>query len=221
MTEAVIFDMDGLLVDSEPYWRVAEQNVFGRLSKAPGENEFEKMMGNRIQEVIRSWYEKNPWENFSPEQTQQEIVEEVHRLVIAHASLLPGVQEIFSFFRSRNIPVALASSSPYALIESLMHHYGLIGHFKTVHSAENEPYGKPHPAVFITTAYKLGIDPQKCLVFEDSFNGIIAAKAARMKCVAVPAKEHFAQERFSAADMKLKSLLEFTEEKWRAVSDEY
>jgi sugar-phosphatase len=215
MIEAVIYDMDGLLVDSEPWWRVAESNVFGRLSKAPSEAEFERMMGNRIQEVIRQWYERHPWPDFDAEATRLEIVNEVGRLVIEHAALLPGVKESLRFFRSKKLPVVLASSSPLHLIEKLTQHYGIYHEFDAFFSAENEPYGKPHPAVFITAADAIKTEASHCLVLEDSFNGVIAAKAARMKCVAIPAKEYFHQTRFDCADLKLASLLDFSEEHWK------
>ena len=218
MIEAVIFDMDGLLVDSEPWWRVAEGNVFGRLSQCPTEEDFERMMGNRVQEVIRQWHERYPWENFSEETTMSEIITEVSGLVTGNAQLLPGVKETLQFFAERNLPIALASSSPLQLIRLLMTHYGIYDAFSVVCSAEHESHGKPHPAVFLSAARHLGVDPTRCLVFEDSFNGLIAAKAARMKCVVVPMASHFEQTRFDCADLKLKSLLEFSEAYWKQLN---
>jgi mannitol-1-/sugar-/sorbitol-6-/2-deoxyglucose-6-phosphatase len=216
MIQAVIFDMDGLLVDSEPWWRVAETRVFGRLSKAPSAADFENMMGNRIEEVIRNWHAKHPWPNFSEKETKEEIVAEVGNLVIQNAQLMPGVEKTLHYFAERNISIALASSSPLALIRRLMQHYGIYEAFSVVCSAEFEDYGKPHPAVFLTAARHLHADPQNCLVFEDSFNGLIAAKAARMKSVVVPASEQYHQSRFDIADLKLKSLEEL-EDKGRAL----
>ncbi len=218
MIDAVIFDMDGLLVDSEPWWRVAETNVFGRLSVAPSEADFERMMGNRIQEVIRQWHDSHPWPDADFEVTQNEIVDEVARLVITNAGLLPGVSETIAFCKKQNVPVALASSSPLRLIKKLMTHYGIYDQFDLVRSAESEPYGKPHPAVFLTTASHLHINPLRCLVFEDSFNGVLAAKAARMKCVAVPEMRVYNQPRFAIADLKLHSLLEFDAACWEKLN---
>ena len=86
--------------------------------------------------------------------------------------------------------------------------------FRVVHSAEQEEYGKPHPAVFLTTAKHLRISPAHCLVIEDSFNGLIAAKAARMKTVVIPMAEQWNEARFDIADSKLKSLREFSEPEW-------
>ena len=123
-----------------------------------------------------------------------------------------------AFFKEKKVPVALASSSPLRLIEKLMRHYGIYDQFDLVRSAEFEPYGKPHPAVFITTASKLHINPLRCLVFEDSFNGVLAAKAARMKCVAVPEMRVYNQPRFAIADLKLPSLLEFDAACWEKLN---
>ena len=200
--------MDGLLVDSEPWWRVAESNIFGMLSVSPTEDEFEKMMGNRIQEVITNWHAKHPWDDFSLEKTMNDIVDEVGRLVTENAQLMPGVIDSLEYFKQKNIPIALASSSPLRLIQKLITNYQIDHYFTVVRSAEFEQRGKPHPDVFLSTANALNVSPEACLVFEDSYNGVLAAKAAGMKCVAVPAPEHHAQERFDIADWKWKSLME-------------
>lgn len=218
MISGVIFDMDGLLVDSEPWWREAETNVFGRLSRAPEAADFELMMGNRIEEVIARWRVKHPWQGMSDDAVKVAIVDEVQRLVTTHAQLMPGVRELLKRLREKKMPVALASSSPLRLIRGLMQFYGIYDNFHVVCSAEVEEYGKPHPAVFLTAARQLGIDPVEILVFEDSFNGVIAAKAARMKCVAVPAPEHAAQSRFAAADLVIPSLTVFDEQLWQTLS---
>lgn len=217
MIAAAIYDMDGLIVDSEPYWREAESAVFGRLSKAPSPADFEVMMGRQIKEVILHWHSVAPWENFSPEKTQKEILAEVARLVKVNAKLLPGVKESIDFFRNKGLKIGLASSSPLYLIRDLMQHYGLLEHFSVICSAEFESHGKPHPAVFLKAAEELGVKADECVVLEDSFNGLISAKAARMKCIVVPEKNSFTQTRFDIADMKLSSLMEISEEKWEMV----
>ena len=86
----------------------------------------------------------------------------------------------------------------------------IIGHyFKIIHSAEEEQYGKPHPSIFLSAAQKMGVKPTECLVFEDSFHGIIASLAAKMKVVAIPDKMHKNSAKFEIATVKLGSLLEF------------
>jgi mannitol-1-/sugar-/sorbitol-6-/2-deoxyglucose-6-phosphatase len=97
---------------------------------------------------------------------------------------------------------------------NLVSHFGIGGMFNVIRSSEHEKYGKTHPAVFLTTAEALHTAPVNCLVFEDSFNGLIAAKAARMKCVAVPAENHFLNPKFDIADLKLRSLEQFNDARW-------
>lgn len=218
MISAVLFDMDGLLVDSEPLWRIAESKVLGRLSVAPEEEDFEQMMGWQIKEVIQNWYNQHPWINFSIEKTQAEILAEVENLVKENAVLLPGVLSTLEFFKTKNIPIALASSSPMSLIANLMTHFNLTKKFNVMVSAENEKRGKPHPDVFLTTAKLLQVNPKNCLVLEDSYNGLIAAKSAGMKCIVVPCAENFSQSKFDIADLKLASLEEFSESHWETLS---
>ncbi|HLG03309.1 MAG TPA: hexitol phosphatase HxpB [Bacteroidia bacterium] len=210
MIEAAIFDMDGLLIDSEPYWRQAESKIFGKLCVAPSEEEFERMMGNQIGEVIRHWHNLHPWESPALPEVEKMILGEVAHLVKINSQLMPGAEKVIRFFKDQKIPIALASSSPLQLILELVSFYGIGGYFNVIKSAEHERYGKPHPAVFISTAEALHTEPARCLVFEDSFNGVLAAKSAKMKCIAVPAANHFKQTRFDIADFKLRSLVDFS-----------
>jgi sugar-phosphatase len=94
-----------------------------------------------------------------------------------------------------------------------------IGHyFDAFASAEHLPFGKPHPQVYMDCARALSANPLHCIAFEDSFNGLIAAKAARMKCVAIPVQDQYHLPKWGAADLKLNSLLEFDDEQLRALA---
>ena len=104
--------------------------------------------------------------------------------------------------------MAIASSSYLKIIEAVVKRLKLKGFFDVIYSAEFEKYGKPNPGTFLTTAEKLGVSPMKCLVFEDSLNGVIAAKAARMITIAVP---EFDNPKFIIADKILNSLEEWNE----------
>ena len=122
---------------------------------------------------------------------------------------MPGVTHIIRFFYERNFKIGVASSSPLGMIELVTEMCGIKNFVQAMSSAEYLPYGKPHPQVYLDCAASLDADPLSCLCFEDSFPGLIAAKAARMKCVVVP---HFSQqkdERWAAADLKLSSLQNF------------
>ena len=124
---------------------------------------------------------------------------------------MPGLNYIFDFFSTRNFKIGLASSSPLELIGLVMRIAGIEKHVQAVSSAETLTYGKPHPEVYLNCAEQLGSNPLNCICFEDSFNGMISAKAARMKCVLVPHHSQLKEERWSAADLKLSSLQNFGE----------
>jgi sugar-phosphatase len=96
--------------------------------------------------------------------------------------------------------LALASSSPRAIIDAALARLGLDRAFDVVRSAEHEPFGKPHPGLLLSTATELGVSPLDCVVLEDSLTGVIAAKAARMACVAVPFDHPEHDPRFVVAD---------------------
>lgn len=214
MIEAVIFDMDGLLVDSEPLWREAEKKVFATVDIHLTDADFEHFMGFKINEVVDFWFQQKSWTVKSKEDVENEILDELEFLIDTQAVAMAGVERWLQFFKAKEIPMAIASSSPTLIITSVLKRLNIGEYFKVVHSAEMERFGKPHPAVYITAAKQLKVNAVNCLVFEDSFNGLIAAKAARMKTVSVPEGKAYDQSRFDIADFKLRSLEEFTEEIW-------
>ncbi len=211
MIEAVIFDMDGLLIDSEPLWRQAEITAFGKVGLHLAPQECMQTLGLRIDEAVAFWYQKHPWKGATPGEVEQDIAREF-MLLLKQAGPMEGVGQTMEFFRQKGLPLGLASSSTLDVIEAVIEKLGIASYFKVVCSAEHEEFGKPHPAVFITTARKLGASPVATLAFEDSFNGLLSAKAARMKTVAVPEAAHYHQTRFDIADVKLRSLAGFTPE---------
>lgn len=205
-SKAIIFDMDGLLINSEPYWKIAEKKVFRKLGLTLTDTLLQQVMGFRLSEVVTHWYQYQPWQNPNFEQTENEILECVEILIQEHAEAMPGVYELLAFLAAQNIPMALASSSAMSLINMVIDKLAINRYFDVVCSAEIEPYGKPHPGIFLTAAKKLNAIPSNCLVIEDSINGVIAAKAARMKCVSVPELASASDKRFAIADLQLASL---------------
>ena|SRR5690625_1637365 len=217
MIKTVIFDMDGLLVDSEPLWREAMEHVFAGMDIYLSKDDYVKTIGLRTTEVVDYWHKQCGWKDKSTEQVSQEILEEVVERVLQKGVLMEGATYILDFFKQRGFKIGLASSSPMLMINTVLEHFHLKDYFLTRHSGEHQDYGKPHPSVYLSCAEELGADPLKCLVFEDSLNGLIAAKAARMKAVVVPEKENRDKPEFSLADMKLHSLKEFTEDTLKVI----
>lgn len=212
MIDTVIFDMDGLLVDSEPLWTIAMQEVFATVNARISPEMAHHTTGLRTAEVIDYWYDYFKWEGKSKQQVADEIIESIGSLVMTKGKLMEGVLPVLELFRKKDFKMGLASSSPLVFIEKVLHHFGLGEYFSQLASGEFEPYGKPHPGVYLTCAQRLESSPLNCLAFEDSINGMIAAKAARMKVVAVPEEHNRNNPRYALADLKLDSLTQFTEE---------
>lgn len=209
-THLVIFDMDGLLVNSEPCWKQAEKEVFTLYGLHLTDELLTQVMGFRLNEVVKHWYNYKPWPNPDFAAVEKQIFTRVKQLIIANATAMPGVYETLELLAKHNYKLALASSSAMELIEVVLTKLQISHYFSFVCSAQAVEFGKPHPAIFLHVAQQLQVDAEKCLVFEDSINGVIAAKAARMKCIAVPEYHACSDVRYAIADKKLTSLLEFS-----------
>jgi sugar-phosphatase len=122
---------------------------------------------------------------------------------------MPGLYSCLNHLKNNGITIGLASSSPLALIDVVVDKLNIRSYFSAFASAEDLPFGKPHPQVYLNCAMALEQPPSRCICFEDSFNGLISAKSARMLCIAIPAPEFRHQPRFQAADLILNSLEEF------------
>jgi sugar-phosphatase len=208
---AAIYDLDGLLVDSEPWWVEAEVEVY-RAVGAPMTPELcRETTGQRLDEAVGHWFARFPWSGPTRGEVLRRILARAEELIVARASPKPGVQESLAVMRRAGLRCALASSSPTTLIEAVVRRLELDGAFEVLASAESEPFGKPHPAVFLKTAQRLGVDPRDCLVLEDSLNGVVAAKAARMKVIAVPERWPDYDPRMGLADAVVGSLAEVDE----------
>ena len=208
---ASLFDMDGLLIDSEILWHRAEVEIFGRLGVPIRDAEDRSTKGMFVAEVVDYWYERFPWAGVSREGVVALLLERVGDLVEQEGRLLPGALRAIELAGERG-PLALASSTPLPLVRRCLDHFELRERFASLHSADVEPYGKPHPGVFLSAAASLRVAPLDCLVFEDSAAGVLAAKAGRMTVVAVPAREDRAGAAFSLADLVLDSLDELDEQ---------
>lgn len=209
MIKAIIFDMDGLLVDSEPYWKIAEKICFGKLGLTLTDELLRQVMGFRLNEVVEHWYNYQPWGEKNFEAVEADVLETVKQLIIENANALPGVIQTLELCKANGYQIALASSSAMSLINVVVDKLNIRQYFDLLVSAENEPYGKPHPSVFLTTSNQLNVLPTECLVFEDSVNGMVAAKAARMKCIVVPEAEKQNEPYWHLANQKLNSLEDF------------
>ena len=208
--QAVIFDMDGLLVDSEPLWREAEVDVFGAIGVPLTQEMCRQTTGLRYDEVVRYWHARFPWEKPDREQVAQTLLDAAQRLIVERGSLLEGALDAITSLHAAGAKLAIASSSPLQLIQAVVKKFALDEYFLVLHSAADENAGKPDPAVYLTTMSLLGVEPNQCLALEDSVSGLLAARAAGATVIAVPDSESAHEPAFAEADIVLSSLAEFS-----------
>jgi mannitol-1-/sugar-/sorbitol-6-/2-deoxyglucose-6-phosphatase len=211
MIEAVIFDMDGVLIDSEPLWKEAEIHVFRNLGIELTSDLCLETLGMRTDKVVEHWYGKYPWKGPGLKQVSDDIEQTVKELILRKGTPMEGYREAIEFFLNRGIRTGLASSSTMELIEAVLHKLGVKEMFSVIHSAEHEPEGKPHPAVYLSTAKKMGVRPELCLAIEDSLNGLNSARAAGMKTIVMPAPENRENQGFQKADLLIHGLGEIND----------
>ena len=188
MIEAIVFDMDGLLIDSEPWWQVAETAAFASVGVTLSEESCLETVGLRIDEAVQyHWDRTGGWKGKNRQEVTDSIIKEMENLLREKAEAMPGAAAAVARVRSkagagaRRLKVGLASSSPMVLIRAGLSRLGLKEEdFDAVCSAEQEELGKPHPAVYISAATALNVRPDRCLAIEDSLNGVIAAKAGKI-----------------------------------------
>jgi beta-phosphoglucomutase family hydrolase len=183
--DAVIFDMDGVLVNSEPFYVEVEQTNFRQLGLEISEEEHQTYQGtatDRMWQLIK--------ERHGVEYSVKDLVKMTNNLVTPYFNsmekmeAMPGVETLIKKLKEKEIPLALASSSYAGVIEIILQKTGLKKYFDVVVDSQLAGASKPDPEIFLLAAQKLGVQPGKCIVIEDSTNGIKAAKAAGMFCIA-------------------------------------
>jgi sugar-phosphatase len=206
---AAIFDMDGVLIDSEPFWQRAQIEVFSRIGVHLTVEDTERTMGRRIRDVVAFWHAERAWRGPTIDAVAESVVHEVIRLVQTEGEPMGGSLQAIDLLQSLGIPLSLATSSDENLIEAVLSKLGLQSAFKVRCSAADEEFCKPHPAVYLTAARRLGVSPERCLVFEDSPAGVTSAKSAGMKVVALPNPAIVDHRELAAADLVIPGLEAF------------
>jgi mannitol-1-/sugar-/sorbitol-6-/2-deoxyglucose-6-phosphatase len=210
--KAIIFDMDGLLIDSEPLWQEAGKETLLEYGKTLSAEQYHSSTGLRTEEWIEHWFH---FFNISMKHAPaaiDTIVNKAIQKIDERGIVFPGSTEAVQFVKQQNLLSGLATSSPLSLVDVVIRKLNMQQPFDAITSAEKLPFGKPHPEVYMNCAVALQVSPLHCVAIEDSFNGMIAAKAAKMKCIVVPAPTDYDHPKWNAADAKLKSLQELNED---------
>ncbi len=185
--------------------------MFARLGLHLSESDVRQTMGLRIDDAIGHWWARFPWEGMTPVEVERAVTDRVAELISESGRPMPGALEAIALCDRLALPVAVCSGSYAVVVEAALRRLGITASVTVWHTAEWEPLGKPHPGPYLSTAAKLGADPSGCLALEDSFNGAISAKAARMRVVAVPEPAVLHSPRWGFCDAILPSLLGFDE----------
>jgi sugar-phosphatase len=205
----VIFDMNGLLIDSEPLWQDAADEVFEQYNIHISETQYHTTTGLRTHEFVSTWFQLFKIPESEVAIAEKNILNSVAKKIADKGKPMPGVPYIFNFFQSGSFKIGLASSSPMFIIEQVIVQLNIKNVIQATASAEHLQYGKPDPEVYLNCASALNAHPTECICLEDSFNGMIAAKAARMKCVVISMYHQQKEERWAADELKKSSLQNF------------
>jgi HAD superfamily hydrolase (TIGR01509 family) len=209
--EAVIFDLDGVLLDSEQVWDEARRALAAERGARWPDDASRDMMGMSSPEWSRYMHDVIGLED-APEEISAEVVRRLAAIYREELPLLDGAREAVERLASR-WPLAVASSSNRELIDLVLELSGLGPFFRTTVSSEEVARGKPAPDVYLEAARRLGVPPERCAAVEDSENGILSAKAAGMRVLAIPNREFPPPEdSLAEADVVLGSLTELNPE---------
>ena len=209
--KAILYDMDGVIIDSEPLWRRAMIQGFNSIGISFTESDCRITTGMRFKEVIEFWFEKHQFSSMSVADFDVLVINQLCELIKQEGKAMPGLMESLAFFKQKGFKLGVATSSDVALLNTVIDSLNIRAYFGALCSAQYLPYGKPHPHVFLNCADALQVLPANCLVIEDSVNGVIAGKAAQMRVAVIPEEENLTNPKFAIADYHLHSLLDFVQ----------
>jgi beta-phosphoglucomutase family hydrolase len=183
MLKAVIFDLDGVIIDSEPFHLVVNEKIFANLGIALSENDYQSFIGTTHKDMWTTIKRKFNLPQPVPELVNMQVSGNINYIKNEKIEAIQGVADLLFEIKKANIKIGIASSSPTEVIELVINKLGINDYFSAIVGGEKIEKGKPAPDIFLEAAKLLNIKPENCVVIEDSENGVKAAKAAGMKCV--------------------------------------
>ncbi len=204
MVSAVIFDMDGLMFDTESAYSVVHNRIFKKRNKIFTKEIKMEIMGKRSQEIMKS-LSKYLGQNENVEDLLREQDGELVKIYLKSVNKLKGLDELIEFLNMNNIKKCIGTSSRKFLVDILLNKYNLKSEFKFIISGDNVKKGKPNPEIYLECLKKLKVPAKNCLILEDSLNGVIAGNSAGCQTCAIPSK-YTRHEDFSIANLVVKSL---------------
>ncbi|PTT21467.1 HAD family hydrolase, partial [Chryseobacterium sp. HMWF028] len=172
-----------VLIDSEKFWTQAEFDVFSSYGVQVTDELAAQTKYMTTQEVTEFWYKRFQWENFDATDLENKVVTRVIEMIQNQDCTMSGVQEFIKNLKNKKYKIGLATNAPLRVAHVVLEKLQVRDLFDTVHSSEFETQGKPHPAVYLTSAKNLGVSPEHCIAIEDSHSGLKAAKGAGMQTI--------------------------------------
>jgi HAD superfamily hydrolase (TIGR01509 family) len=208
MIKAVIFDMDGVIVDSEPLHYEAHNILLGSYGHSLSDEHIRKYAGINSRVLYTQLKEKLNL----PQDVDALVMKKKEIFLMLAAKklkLMPHATEFIGFVKANGFKVAIASSGLREQIHAMLNKFGLLKHFETIVSVDDVKNAKPHPEIYLEAIRRLGLKSSECIAIEDSDKGIASAKQAGLKVIAVPNKYTEHQD-LSMADLRVSSLKEIT-----------
>jgi HAD superfamily hydrolase (TIGR01509 family) len=209
MIEAVVFDLDGVLIDSEPVWEEIRRGLVAERGGHWAPDAQRRLMGMSTPEWAR-YLSEDLGVGLPPDKVAALVIDRMAARYREDLPLMPGALEAVRRLAAR-WPLGLASSAPAVLIETVLETAGLRPYFQVTMSTEQVPHGKPAPDIYLAVASRLGREPSRCAAVEDSSNGLRSAAAAGMHVIAIPHPRYPPDpDALARADLVLSSLAELT-----------
>lgn len=208
MIKAVIFDMDGTLIDSQPIWYQVSTDFFQKNGFPVTMDDTIKLTGSPVAKLVDYVLQAYGQKDKARVQLVTELMDYAVSEILAAKPLLPNVKDVLAQLKQQGIKMAVASASPRNMLQGIVDSCGIAEYFDYLASAEELDYNKPHPAVYLHAAQQLGVNPTECFAVEDSVLGMISGKAASMKTVVIPAQAELDDPRWALADFKLTNISE-------------
>lgn len=205
---AVVFDMDGLLLETEDLWHASESELFRRHGASFTREDQLSLIGTSPDVSSRYYAERLGWPTERGRELFDEMIGLMHEHVRREVAARPGAIELVEELRRLDIPLGLASNSPRFLVDDALATAALGDAFDAIVTSDDVANPKPAPDIYLRACELLGVAPAEALALEDSTSGVVAAKAAGLTCIAVPL---FAETDVSAADRVIASLEELLE----------